>query len=33
VLSAAAKAGAVEVVYADAQGEHTLQVDKLVVAV
>ena len=33
VLSAAANAGAVEVVYADAQGEHTLQVDKLVVAV
>jgi dihydrolipoamide dehydrogenase len=33
VLSAAAKAGAVEVVYADAQGEHTLQLDKLVVAV
>ncbi len=33
VLSAAAKDGAVEVVYADAQGEHTLQVDKLVVAV
>jgi dihydrolipoamide dehydrogenase len=33
VLSAAAKGGAVEVVYADAQGEHTLQVDKLVVAV
>jgi dihydrolipoamide dehydrogenase len=33
VLSAAAKDGAVEVVYADAQGEHILQVDKLVVAV
>jgi dihydrolipoamide dehydrogenase len=33
VLSAAAKGGAVEVLYADAQGEHTLQVDKLVVAV
>jgi dihydrolipoamide dehydrogenase len=33
VLSAAAKSGAVDVVYADAQGEHTLQVDKLVVAV
>jgi dihydrolipoamide dehydrogenase len=33
VLSAAAKGGAVEVVYADTQGEHTLQVDKLVVAV
>jgi dihydrolipoamide dehydrogenase len=33
VLRAAAKGGAVEVVYADAQGEHTLQVDKLVVAV
>jgi len=33
VLSAAAKSGAVEVVYADPQGEHTLQVDKLVVAV
>jgi dihydrolipoamide dehydrogenase len=33
VLSAAAKGGAVDVVYADAQGEHTLQVDKLVVAV
>jgi dihydrolipoamide dehydrogenase len=33
VLSAAVKAGAVEAVYADAQGEHTLQVDKLVVAV
>jgi dihydrolipoamide dehydrogenase len=33
VLRAAAKSGAVDVVYADAQGEHTLQVDKLVVAV
>ena len=33
VLSAAAKGGAVDVVYADAQSEHTLQVDKLVVAV
>jgi dihydrolipoamide dehydrogenase len=33
VLRAAAKGGAVEVVYADAQGEHTLQVDQLVVAV
>jgi dihydrolipoamide dehydrogenase len=33
VLRAAAKGGAVDVVYADAQGEHTLQVDKLVVAV
>jgi dihydrolipoamide dehydrogenase len=37
VLSAAVKgngaAGAVDVVYSDAQGEHTLQVDKLVVAV
>jgi dihydrolipoamide dehydrogenase len=33
VLRAAAKGGAVEAVYADAQGEHTLQVDKLVVAV
>src|ERR1700719_196705 len=33
VLSAAANGGAVDVVYADAQGEHTLQVDKLVVAV
>jgi dihydrolipoamide dehydrogenase len=33
VLSAATKGGAVEVLYADAQGEHTLQVDKLVVAV
>ncbi len=33
VLNAAAKGGAVEVLYADAQGEHTLQVDKLVVAV
>jgi len=33
VLRAAATGGAVEVVYEDAQGEHTLQVDKLVVAV
>src|ERR1700691_648276 len=33
VLSAAAAGGAVDVVYADAQGEHKLQVDKLVVAV
>jgi dihydrolipoamide dehydrogenase len=33
VLRAAAKDGAVDVVYADSQGEHTLQVDKLVVAV
>ena len=33
VLSAAAPSGGVDVVYADAQGEHTLQVDKLVVAV
>jgi dihydrolipoamide dehydrogenase len=37
VLSAAVKgngaAGAVDVVYSDAQGEHTLQVDRLVVAV
>ena len=33
VLRAATKGGAVEVVYADSQGEHTLQVDKLVVAV
>ena len=33
VLSAAAKGGVVDVVYADVQGEHTLQVDKLVVAV
>jgi dihydrolipoamide dehydrogenase len=33
VLHAAVKDGAVEVVYADAQGEHALQVDKLVVAV
>ncbi|MEA3107097.1 MAG: dihydrolipoamide dehydrogenase [Gammaproteobacteria bacterium] len=33
VLSAAVKGGAVDVVYADAEGEHTLQVDKLVVAV
>jgi dihydrolipoamide dehydrogenase len=37
VLSAAVQvngaAGAVDVVYSDAQGEHTLQVDKLVVAV
>jgi dihydrolipoamide dehydrogenase len=33
VLSAAVKGGAVDVVYADAEGEHTFQVDKLVVAV
>jgi dihydrolipoamide dehydrogenase len=33
VLSAAVKGGAVDVVYADAEGERTLQVDKLVVAV
>ncbi|GAC1668943.1 MAG: dihydrolipoyl dehydrogenase [Steroidobacteraceae bacterium] len=33
VLSAAVDGAAVDVVYADAQGEHTLQVDKLVVAV
>jgi dihydrolipoamide dehydrogenase len=33
VSSAAVAGGAVDVVYADAQGEHTLQVDKLVVAV
>jgi dihydrolipoamide dehydrogenase len=33
VLSAAVKAGAVDVLYADAGGERTLQVDKLVVAV
>jgi len=33
VQSAAVIVGAVDVVYADAQGEHTLQVDKLVVAV
>jgi dihydrolipoamide dehydrogenase len=33
VLSAAANGGAVGVLYADAQGEHALQVDKLVVAV
>ena len=33
VASAAASGGGVDVVYADAQGEHTLQVDKLVVAV
>ncbi len=33
VLSGAVNGGAVDVVYADAQGEHTLQVDKLVVAV
>ena len=33
VASAAASGGVVDVVYADAQGEHTLQVDKLVVAV
>jgi dihydrolipoamide dehydrogenase len=33
VLSAAVAGNAVDVVYADAQGEHTVQVDKLVVAV
>jgi dihydrolipoyl dehydrogenase len=33
VLSAAVKAGAVDVLYADADGERALQVDKLVVAV
>ena len=33
VSSAAAAGGAVDVVYSDAQGEHSLQVDKLVVAV
>jgi len=33
VQSAAAAGGAVDVVYTDAQGEHQLQVDKLVVAV
>ncbi|HTV96691.1 MAG TPA: dihydrolipoyl dehydrogenase [Steroidobacteraceae bacterium] len=33
VLRAAASGAAVDVVYSDAQGEHTLQVDKLVVAV
>jgi dihydrolipoamide dehydrogenase len=33
VSSAAAAGAAVDVVYTDAQGEHTLQVDKLVVAV
>jgi dihydrolipoamide dehydrogenase len=33
VLSAAVAGNAVDVVYADAQGEHTIQVDKLVVAV
>jgi len=33
VLRATAAGAAVDVVYADAQGEHTLQVDKLVVAV
>jgi dihydrolipoamide dehydrogenase len=33
VLSAAVNGNAVDVVYADAQGEHTVQVDKLVVAV
>jgi dihydrolipoamide dehydrogenase len=32
-VSGNAAAGAVDVVYSDAQGEHTLQVDKLVVAV
>ena len=33
VLRAEVKGGAADVVYSDAQGEHTLQVDKLVVAV
>jgi len=33
VQSAAVNGGAVDVVYSDAQGDHTLQVDKLVVAV
>jgi dihydrolipoamide dehydrogenase len=33
VLNAAVAGNAVDVVYADAQGEHTIQVDKLVVAV
>ncbi len=33
VLNAAVQGGAVDVVYSDAKGEHTLQVDKLVVAV
>jgi dihydrolipoamide dehydrogenase len=33
VLRAALNAGAVDVVYSDARGEHTLQVDKLIVAV
>jgi dihydrolipoamide dehydrogenase len=33
VTSAAVSGGAVDVVYSDAQGEHALQVDKLVVAV
>ena len=33
VLSAAVSGDAVDVVYTDAQGEHTLQVDKLIVAV
>lgn len=33
VLRAAAAGGAVDAVYSDAQGEHTLKVDKLVVAV
>ena len=33
VLSAAVSGNAVDVVYSDAQGEHSLQVDKLVVAV
>jgi dihydrolipoamide dehydrogenase len=33
VQSAAVMVGAVDVVYSDAQGDHTLQVDKLVVAV
>ena len=33
VLSASVQGGAVDVLYSDAHGEHTLQVDKLVVAV
>jgi dihydrolipoamide dehydrogenase len=33
VASAAVSGGAVDVIYTDAQGEHTLQVDKLIVAV
>jgi len=33
VLSAAVSGNAVDVIYADSQGEHTLQVDKLIVAV